>query len=117
MKKRFLIVTLVLTLLMAAPAYAISPRAPSIQAALTFEGTTATCQLAVHADHITDEIYATVELRKGNTSIDSWEVSGAGIVSLKESASVVKGNTYTLVANVSINGTAYSPYEISRVCK
>ena len=116
MAKRIASVALALLMILSISATAVSTRTADVQPTLTFQGTTAKCSLTVYGDNGNDRISATIELRQGNTVVDSWSTSGSGWINWSGSASVTRGRTYTLVINVTINGTEYSPISISRTC-
>lgn len=112
--KRFLGSILIIAMLIAVPAHAASSRTFRVFPDLEFNGTTATCTVAIMANHTSDKIVATTALWQGSTLVDSWNSSGSGTLKISETATVSKNKTYKLVVNYSINGTSYSPVSISR---
>ena len=116
MAKRIASVALALLVVLSISAAAVTTRTPSVQPSLTFQGTTANCRVYARGDNSSDKVSATIELRQGNTVVDSWSTSGSGWINWSGSASVTRGRTYTLVVNVTINGTKYSPINISKIC-
>ena len=114
MKKRFLCLCLILATLLAIGAYAATPRTLSIEPDITFNGNKALCELIIVGDKGTDEISATMQLKYGNTVVDSWSDSGYGYLFMEETATVSSGRTYTLVVDVTINDVARPTITISR---
>lgn len=97
-------------------AQAAEPRVLSIVPALSFSGTTANCQLNVNTDYATNNIYATIKLWNGSSCVAIWGASGTGHLNFYANRTVVKGNTYTLTADVTINGVAEPQISITRTC-
>lgn len=115
MKKTIALVTVVILLISALPlsAFAVTPRAPSIYPTLTFNGTTATCGLIVTAED-TDRITATVKLCRGSSDVATWTPSAVGSMAFYDYATVSRNATYTLTAQVYINGVAQAPASTTR---
>lgn len=115
MKKTIALVTVVILLISALPlsAFAVTPRAPSIYPTLTFSGTTATCGLIVTAED-TDRITATVTLCRGSSVVATWTPSAVGSMAFYDYATVSRNATYTLTAQVYINGVAQAPASTTR---
>lgn len=115
MKKTIALVTVVILLISALPlsAFAVTPRAPSIYPTLTFNGTTATCGLIVTAED-TDRITATVKLCRGSSVVATWTPSAVGSMAFYDYATVSRNATYTLTAQVYINGVAQAPASTTR---
>lgn len=113
MKKRFLLLFLVVTMVLAMP---VQARVPSASPSLSFSGTTANCSIKVVGDKSTDEISVTLELWRGTTCLASWEDSGTGRLSMNETETVTKGYTYKLTADVTINGKTLPQVEVSARC-
>lgn len=103
---------LLFALLLSFPAYAYPLRTVTIQPGLSFSGTQATCSLEVYANSISDEISARIVLKRGASTVASWEVEDIGDLTFSDTVSVSKGVTYTLTAYVSINGNSYPPSSI-----
>lgn len=114
MKKGFLCLLLLMSMILAVPAYAASARTIDVVPDIEFNGTTATCTVRIMGDRTTDKISATMSLWQGSTLIDSWSANGAGILKIDETAQVVRNLTYNLTVNYSINGIAQVPVSISR---
>lgn len=104
-RRKVLFCLLALFVLFAAlPVSALQARAPQAILQLTFDDTQANCTVVIIADSGNDFISATVELKQGSKTIDSWTPSGYGIISLEETAPAEKNKTYTLFVTYSING-------------
>lgn len=115
MKKTFALVTVVILLIASLPlsAFAATPRTPAIYPTLTFNGTTATCGLVVTAED-TDTITATVKLYRGSSVVATWTPRAVGSMGFYDYATVARNATYTLTAQVYINGVAQAPASTTR---
>lgn len=115
MKKTIALATVVILLISTLPlsAFAVTPRAPSIYPTLTFNGTTATCGLIVTAED-TDRITATVKLYRGSSVVATWTPSAIGSMAFYDYVTVSRNTTYTLTAQVYINGVAQAPASTTR---
>ena len=104
-KKRLFLCLLVLMLLFAAlPASAAQKRLPQATLQLTFDETQANCSVVITADYMADQISATMELKQGSKTIDTWSSSSNGFLVLVGTAPAEKNKTYTLFVTYSING-------------
>ena len=119
MKKR--VVTFVMAIALAfgatlcsTAAAGIETRAIQIRPALTFNGTTATCEVLVGSG--TDDLKVTMTLRDGNTIVAMWSDSGTGMVHLLAHRTVTKGKTYTLTVTGTRNGVAFEAHSVTRTC-
>lgn len=98
-----------------ASAYAEGPlRVNTIIPSLSFQGTTAYCEVVVTAPG--NSISVSMELFEGDSLIASWNGWGTSIVPLSKKATVESGHTYTLSVNGTINGVTFSAPEITRTC-
>ena len=115
MKKKAttLAVILVLSVLLSTPAYALQ-EATTCVPRLTFEGTTAYCDVIVSSP--SNKISVTVQLWQDNTLVTSWPASATSILSFSETYPVVKGQTYTLKVTGTIAGIPFTGPEVSGVC-
>lgn len=109
MKKRFVAVFFVISMLLMLPAHAATARAIVAVPSIKFDGTTAICNVMITADRTTDKISATMELWQGNTFINSWTGTGTWTLKMEKTATVAKGKTYDLVINYSVNGVEKTP--------
>lgn len=115
MKKRVIILILAAVLLLAIPTQAVS-RATTCMPSLTFEGMTAKCGIVVlGGTH--DEIEVTLSLWHGNQLLATWSEEGTGYLSMAETATVTRGNTYTLEVDLTINGEEVDVMPISKKCE
>ena len=117
MKKRFVAVFFIISMLLMLPAHAATARAIVVTPSLKFDGTTATCFVRIGADKPADEISATIELWQGNTLIDSWSGTGTWSLKMEKTATVAKNKTYDLVINYSVNGVEKTPVSTTRTNK
>lgn len=115
MKKIFALILSLILLVSLIPmsAVAVTPKAPLIYPTLSFNGTTATCGLVVSAEN-NDQISATVKLMRGSTVVATWYPSAVGTLSFSRTATVSRNTTYTLTAQVYINGIAQDPASTTR---
>ena len=104
MKKRVVALILVLVFTLSITAFA-AEQATKIQPSLSFTGTTAHCALTV-IDSGAD-ITATLELYHGNSKLKTWNGSGTSVVSIGGDHTVVKGNTYMIVAYGDVDGVPF----------
>ena len=113
MRKRFLSFLLVMSVILAVPAYAASTRTIDVYPDLVFNGTTANCTVTILGERTTDKISAAMELWQGNTLIDDWSASGSGVLKMDKTAAVEKNKTYTLTVEYTINGVAQKTVSVS----
>lgn len=106
MRRGIIMVAVIIALMIPMTAHAAIARTIRIYPELSFSGTTATCSVTVVADSTKDEVEATIELWEGSVCVRTWQVSGDGSIAFEKSVSVSKGRTYTLAANISINGVS-----------
>lgn len=117
MKKRFVAAFFVISMLLMLPAHAATTRAIVVSPSLKFDGTTATCFVAITANKPTDKISATMELWQGDTFIDSWTGTGTWTLKMEKTATVSKNKTYDLIVSYSVNGVEKTPVSTSRTNK
>lgn len=108
-----LLLVVLLTLMIPLSANATTPRATAIVPGLSFSGSTATCTLTVSADS-SDSIYATIRLWRGSTCLKTWYKSATELLTFRDTVVVSQSNTYTLTADVSINGNAQPQSSVTR---
>lgn len=114
MKKRVFLLFLAAVMLLAIPAYAVSPRTIDCIPDISFNGTEATCTATVTGDRTTDRISATMTLKRGPTVIDSWSDSASGYLKLTGTATVTRRTSYTLIVDATVNGVAQPTVTIYR---
>ena len=116
MKKRcgFLLLTVVFAVALCLNAFAVFRVNKNYKPSLTFSGSTATCSLVIREPGKT--INATLELWQGSTKIAAWTKSGNSYVIVTGSRSVTSGQTYTLKAHGTIDGTAITATSVTRIC-
>lgn len=83
---------------------------------LVFNGTTATCEVAVAADNFDDHVSVTMKLWKGTKCLATWSDDGYGYVFMSEPAAVTKGQTYQLTVDVKVNGVSKPRVTIDGTC-
>lgn len=115
MRKVTLLMAIVLIISMPL-AVSAAPRALGISPFLEFEGTTATCEVEVVGNNISEHIEVTMKLMRGNYCEATWYGDGYGYVYMLEYDTVTKGRTYTLVIEVTINDVVQQPVSINGTC-
>lgn len=118
MKKRMISLVAVALLLLSVSANASDMSIQSIIArpTLSFSGTTAICSATVTSGTSSDIITLNISLWCGNTRVGYWSTSGSGMVSINKTCTVVKGNTYELILNSTINGIAQPSEYVTGTC-
>ena len=115
MKKRLIVFLLVAVMLLSVTVHA-APRAANMLPALTFDGTTAICEVKVIGENMSDEIEVTLTLWRGNFMMETWSAEGTGYLQMSESVVVTSGYTYRLEADVTINGAVLDTLTVSKKC-
>jgi hypothetical protein len=114
MKKRLVAVLLLAVMALTISAYA-STRASVIQPGLSFAGTNANCSLIVAGDLGNESISATIKLNRGSINLKTWYTTGTGDLLFSDSSiTTPKGYSYTLTADVTINGKVYAPVSLTK---
>jgi type 1 fimbria pilin len=88
----------------------------TIRPVLSFSGTTATCEVTVVGDYMSDHIEVEMKLMHGSTCLATWYKDGYGYVNLEKTATVVKGETYEIVVAVTMNDVSRTPVSKSGTC-
>lgn len=118
MKKRYIPLLMVLIFLLSIPANAQTERTATRYAQLTFNGTVARCDVDISTSNLKGNISAIIELRDGNSCINSWAVSGTGIIHFSDSTTtVVKGRSYELTVEYTIDGKPQTSLTSSGICR
>lgn len=116
MKMRSLFLAVVLVVMCAMPANAVSSRAIGGGVTLDFDGTTAVCYATITANN-RDTISATMSLWDGNDCVATWRGTATGYLVFDKTADVSKGESYTLTVDVTINGKVQPQMSTSGTCK
>lgn len=106
MKKAAALTILLVFLLSSVTAYAAEPRAITVRPNLSFNGTTALCEVTVSS--YGKSIDLTLSLWQGESLIEQWTASGTSLVTISESCTVVKGKSYRLTVSGTVNGESVS---------
>lgn len=119
MKKKVIPFLFFLVLLFAQTvhAQAASLRTATIWPSMDFNGTTAQCSVSVTADHFTDDIEIVVKLWRNGQCIKTWEDSGTGYLIFDRTTTVTRGYTYTMTADVTLDGAIQPTVSVSKECK
>ena len=112
MKKRFFVLVLVIVFLLAIPTQAATQTIVFVPV-LSFDGLEAVCELNVLGD-TGDEIEVTLSLWRGSTRLATWSKEGTTYLRVSETKTVSKGYTYTLKADVTINGVEYDQESVAK---
>lgn len=116
MWKKAVALGLMLVFLLGIAAQAVSMREPTKNLTLSFQGTTAMCAANVQADKTTDRISVTMKLWNNGTVVKTWTKSGNYVVRVSESAAVVKGQSYKLTMDSTINGVKQATKSVTKTC-
>ena len=116
MKKSFLAIVIILSMLvtMGMSGNAAESRTVTVKPILTFDNTTATCQVSISAAR--KQISATLELWHESTLVDSWTSTATARLVISETCSVESGKTYTLKVSGTIGGEAFEGVPVSATC-
>lgn len=114
--KRTVAIFLVAVVLLSVSVFALETRATPVDVILSFDGTTANCEVSAYASNMNQQISATIKLYRGTTCLHTWNVSDYGILDFAETWTVSKGYTYKLTADVTINGTTYPTVSTTGTC-
>ena len=118
MKKYSFPLLIVLIFALMTSANAQSVKVPGNGILLSFNGTKACCDITITADDYNGDISAVIELSDGNSCINSWEATGKGyLYFFDDTTTVVKGRSYVLTVNYTINGESKLPLTTSGVCR
>lgn len=120
MKRRAVFIALILMVVMQIPAKAVSERGYMFTPALSFSDTTAYCSIYVPCSNKTDSVSVVLTLWRGQEIIDSWSdasTSNQRYAKISEEATVVKGQSYKLVADVYINGEIAASAPATGTCR
>lgn len=120
MKRRTFFLALILVVVMQVPAHALSERVQVFIPTLSFTGTTAHCSIYVPCSNSSDQVSVDLTLLRGQEIIASWSAASTSdrqYAAIDEKATVAKGQTYTLVADVYINGQIVASAPTSGTCR
>lgn len=118
MKKRVCILATVL-LVLSVTAGAVETRWATPIPKLTFNGTTATCEVEIWANSTSDKISTTVKLWDGSACLKTWTDSDSGVLSFSETHSkdIQSGKSYKMTVDYTIAGKSYPQLSTSAVCR
>lgn len=114
MRRRIIALTLVFLLVLSMAVYAAEPRTPQVDPSLSFSGTTANCSVSVNK--YGSDIFVTLTLYRGWSTIASWSGSGEDYVRVSGNAAVKDGLEYKLVATGTVDGVAFTSAEVWGTC-
>ena len=117
MKRRVLLLGILIAVLLIFPAHAQSARLSIRTADLTFEDSTAQCDVKIYGSSSKDSISATITLWNNNQCIMTWERESNRNLSFSETIAVTQGKSYTLNVEFSINGVPQPKLSSSGICK
>lgn len=114
-KKIIALITLFAVMVSVVSAHA-APRTISIKPSISFDGTTAKCNVSIVADKMSDSINATIILWDGSKIVDSWSASGRGYLLFSDSAQTAKGKIYKLTVDAVIGGITKPQVSVEGTC-
>ncbi len=94
----------------------VQTRAVRVKSSIVFDGTTATCAVVVQGEKTSDAISVTAKLWQGSTCLKTCSASGTRRVTLSKPATVEKGKTYKLTADVTVNGVKQTTKYTTATC-
>ena len=116
MKVKASILSFLLVVFLTSNAYAQDMRKGNACAELGFSGSTANCFVEILGKS-SDEISATIKLRCGSQNIETWNKHSVdGYLMLDDTVSVIRGKTYELVVEYTINGATQQSFSVSGTC-
>lgn len=105
MKRIITLLVLGIFLFGSVTAYAAESRAVVARPSLSFDGTTAICQVSLISSGSID---ITLSLWQGNTLVKEWNEKGSNMVAMYETCSVTKGKSYSLTVSGTAGGETVS---------
>lgn len=117
MRKAAFFLALILVFMMPLHVRAASARSARTQPLISYNGTTANCTVDIYGTNISEHLEATIKFWYKNRCLQTWEVSGYGILHFEETVEVTKGNTYRLSVDLAINGDMQPTVSFSKKCE
>ena len=110
MRKQILALVMVLVMLMGVAAQATGPmKAPAARPSLAFNGSSGVFSVTVSSIKSTDPISVTAKLWRGTAS-------GSGRVKMEKNFAAIKGNTYKVTVDYTINGVKQPQKSTTGIC-
>ena len=100
MRKQIASLAIVVAFLLTVSAAAVTSRGVSVAPTLSYNGTTALCEVVAVGNTADEIVYAAIKLMHGNEVVESWYPSATGILDFSETVEVTYGETYTLTVRV-----------------
>ncbi len=117
MWKKAAALALILVFALGITAQATAPlRIPTKNVTISFQGTTAICRATLQTDVATDKVSVTMKLWHNGRVIETWTQRGTYAIRMKETVSVVKGQSYKLTMDSTINGVRQSTKTATGTC-
>lgn len=119
MRRVAALLVLILTLTMSMNVNATSTRSVDTQLYINYNGTTAVCNVDIYGTNSSQHLEATIKFWHKNRCLQTWVVSGYGVLFFTETAeiSVAKGSTYRLSVDLAIDGDMQPTVSTSRLCE
>lgn len=115
MLRRFSLIMICLTIvLLSTTAFAAESRVAAAVPTLSFNSTTATCE--VRYISVGKSISINMELWSGNVLVASWSKTGTSVVTFSEECNVSSGKTYTLKVSGTCDGESFTCIPITKTC-
>ena len=112
--KKFLVILLVLSVILAVPAYALEA-AEYARPDLYFSRSNAVCYLYV-AGASDAEISATMTLMENNRRVARWSETGTGTLVMNETHPAISGSRYTLICDIDVDGSSMECDTLVETC-
>lgn len=117
MRKQILALVMVLVMLMGVAAQATGPmKAPAAMPSLAFNGSSGVFSVTVSSIKSTDPISVTAKLWRGTRCLNTWTASGSGRVKMEKNFAAIKGNTYKVTVDYTINGVKQPQKSTTGIC-
>ena len=117
MKRSVSLSWILLAILLIGPAHAQSERLSISSADLSFEDSTAQCEVIIFGNNSKDSIAAVITLWNNNQCIMTWERKSNYSLYFSETIAVTQGQSYTLIVEYSINDIPQSRLSSTGTCK
>lgn len=116
MKRRQALLCALFAILLIVPAHAQSARLSISTAEISFEDSTALCDVKIFGNNSKDCISAIITLWSNNQCIKTWERESNYSLKFSETITVTQGQSYTLIVEYSINGVSQAELSSSGTC-
>ena len=118
MKTRICALSAALILMLSMSVSALSPLSDTFSPSLSFDGTTAICEIDIWGNSSSDKISVTVKLWHGNTCLKTWTQSDTQYLFFSEEYSneIEAGERYRMMVSYTIAGKTYPTVSVYATC-